>query len=445
MKRVIIWSLLLLSYAAGAQNISTLAGSLSSGFTGDGGAATDAQLFHPKGMATDDSGNVYIADADNNVIRKVSPSGVISTIAGYPAGGFSGDGGLAVYAGLSRPNCVVIDPMHNIYISDADNQRIRKIDTAGVIHTIVGNGTPGFTGDGGAATAAEINYPGGIALDKYGNLYITDEYNNRIRKVDTAGIITTFAGSGSTGYPGDEEFADTAAIGFPFGIAVDTAGNVFCSLTLDNRIIKITPSRIITSVAGVGGGTGGFGGDGGPATAAQFDNPWGIALDVFGNLYIADNANERIRMVNTAGNIATVAGNGSSGFSGDGGLATLAKIKDPAGVHIDAMGNMYIADYNNHRVRKVNGSPTLGVRAPGAVSMLLFPDPADGAFSVSVTAAVPQVVDLSVTDVMGHVVRQLRFTSGQPAHIQLAVPPGTYFVHAVTSSGSISQRIVINN
>ena len=176
-------ALLFASKHAAAQLIYTFAGTVSSGFSGDGGAATVAQLFHPKGTVADDTGNVYIADADNNVIRKVNPAGVISSFAGLPAGGFSGDGGAWGFALMNRPNSVVIDRRGNMYISDADNQRIRKINAAGIISTYVGDGTAGFLGDGGPATAAEINYPGSIAPDDTGNLYIAGEYNNRIRKL----------------------------------------------------------------------------------------------------------------------------------------------------------------------------------------------------------------------------------------------------------------------
>ena len=336
------------------QIISTIAGNGTSGYTGTGGPATAAELFHPKGTATDDSGNVYIADADNNMIRKISLTGTITTICGYLAGGFSGDGGLAIYAGLSRPNSIAIDRTGNIYICDADNQRIRKIDTAGIIHTLVGDGTGGYIGDGGHAATAEINEPGAIAVDKYGNLYIADELNNVIRKVDTAGIITSFAGNGATGFSGEGGPATAATIGFPFGVACDTAGNVFFSLTYEDRICKVDPAGIMTTYAGVGGGAGGFAGDGGPATAASIDNPWGIGTDLTGNVYIADFANERIRKVDLAGNITTFAGNGGTGFSGDGSAAVGAKLRDPAGVSADATGNVYIADYNNHRIRKVS-------------------------------------------------------------------------------------------
>ena len=335
-----------------AQIITTIAGNGTAGYLGTGTSAILAELDHPKGTAIDDSGYVYIADADNNVIRRIDLAGNITTIAGYPAGGFSGDSGLAIYAGLSRPNSVAIDYAGNIFICDADNQRVRKINTAGIITTIAGNGTAGYNGDGGRADTSELNYPGSVAVDKYGNVYIADEYNNRIRKVDTFGIITTVAGNGATGYSGAGGSALSASIPFPFGVAVDTGRNIYFSLTLNDVICKVDNTGTLITVGGTDG-VNGSSGDGGPATAALFDTPWGIAVDRVGNLYISDNANQRIRMVNTSGTVNTFAGT-STGFFGDNGPATSAKLRDPAGVSADATGNIYIADYNNHRIRKVS-------------------------------------------------------------------------------------------
>lgn len=445
---LLITTLTISTLTTHAQIISTLAGTVASGYSGDHGPATSAQLFHPKGCAIDDTGNVYIADADNNVIRKVSPTGVITTICGYPAGGFSGDNGPAEFAGLSRPNSICIDRFHNIYICDADNQRIRKIDTGGIIHTIAGDGTAAFFGDGGPATASEINYPGGIALDRKGNLYITDEYNNRIRKIDTGGNISTIAGNGSLGYPGDLERADTAAIGFPFGIGTDSIGNVYFSLTLDNRICKVDTAGMITSVAGIGGGTGGFGGDGGPATAAQFDNPWGIDVDDTGNIYIADNANERIRKVTAStGYISTVAGNGSAGFFGDGSPAIAAKIKDPAGVNIDRHGNLYIADYNNHRVRKVTDTthvPALGVNvAIWNTGVAIYPNPSSGKFTVYISTPAEEQAAIGVTNVLGEKVRDFHVATNKPFEMQIDAPAGIYSVSIESNSIHANRSVSI--
>jgi hypothetical protein len=338
--------------SATAQTINTVAGNGTAGFTGDGAAATLAELYHPKGAFVDAAGNVYIADADNNRIRKVSTSGIISTVAGTGIAGYAGDGFAATVALLNRPDGVWIDAAGNLYISDADNSVIRKVNSSGIISTIVGDGTPGYTGDGGPATAAEINLPSAIAFDAAGNLYIADEANNLIRKVNTSGTITTYAGTGLTGYSGEGGPATAADIGFPYGLAVDGAGNVYVSLYFDNRVCKINVSTgIITTVAG--NGTAGFTGDGGPATAAEMEGNWGIAADAAGNVFIADNVNERIRWINPAGTITTLAGNGSAGFIGDGGPATAARLRDPVGVAVGPGDAIYVADYNNHRLRRV--------------------------------------------------------------------------------------------
>jgi len=350
--------LLFLSLPGQAQIINTIAGTTIAGYSGDGGPSYAAQLYHPKGAAIDGMGNLYIADADNNVVRKINTSGTISTFAGNTSPGFGGDGGAATAAELNAPDGVAVDSDNNIYICDADNYCVRKVNMSGIISTVAGTGgVSGYTGDGSAATTATLSFPAAIALDLNGNMFIADEYNNCIRKVNNAGVISTYAGAGSTGYTGDGGLATAANIGFPFGVACDGYGNVYVSLTYEDRIVKITTAGIITSIAGTGP-AGGFGGDGGPATAADFDNPWGIASDWAGNIYVADNANERIRKINTAGIASTVAGNGTRAFFGDGGPAILAELKDPAGVAVLPNDALLIADYNNHAMRAVAGSWT---------------------------------------------------------------------------------------
>ncbi len=337
-----------------AQSIYTLAGDGIPAFIGDGGPATAARLYHPKAAAIDAAGNVYIADADNNRIRMINTSGIMSTIAGNASPGYGGDGLPAASATLNRPNDIKFDAAGNTYICDADNHCIRKITAAtGIISTVAGTPTTsGFAGDGGPATAALMEFPCAIALDAAGNLYIADQYNNRIRKVNTSGTISTVVGSGATGYAGAGGPATAADIGFPFGLAVDASGNIFISLLYANVVAKVNTAGTLTTYAGTGAAA--FSGDGGPATAAEMDGQWGIATDAPGNLYIADYNNQRIRKVNTAGVISTVAGTGSSGYSGDGGLATSAWLHDPVGVAVNAGGAIYIADYNSHRLRRVD-------------------------------------------------------------------------------------------
>ena len=329
--------------------ITTVAGTGTRGFSGDGGPAADATLTQPFGVAVDGAGNLFFADEGNHRIRKVDAAGVITTVAGT---GERGDGGPAVNAPLDRPSDVAADGAGNLFIADTWNQRIRKVDTAGVITTVAGTGTRGFSGDGGPAAAARLNHPGGVAVDGADNLFIADWGARRIRKVDTAGVITTVAGTGRSGFSGDGGPATTARLNCPCGVAVDGAGNLFIADEGTHRIRKVDAAGVITTVAGTG--TSGFSGDGGPAVNAHLDRPSDVAVDGAGNLFIADQGNYRIRKVDTAGVITTVAGAGTSGFSGDGGPATAARLFFPAGVAVDGAGNLFIADRGNRRIRRVD-------------------------------------------------------------------------------------------
>ena len=356
--------------------ITTVAGNGSAGFFGDGGQATSASLSYPNGVAADGFGNLFIADFGNNRIRKVSAGGVITTVAGNGPSGFSGDGGLATSATLNNPQGVAVDAAGNIYIADTYNHRVRKVSTSGIITTFAGYGTGGFFGDGGQATAATLLVPGGVAVDASGNLFIADTGNNRIRKVSASGIVTTVAGSGAVnsttcvnqgtctgGFSGDGGLATSAVLFEPNGVAVDTSGNLFITDTYNNRIRKVSSaSGVITTVAGNGPAcasdstcTGSFAGDGGQATAASLNEPYSVAVDASGNVFIADTFNGRVREVTAGGTIATVAGGGSAN-PGDGGLATSASLSSPAGVFVDASGNLFIADGGNGRIRKVSGA-----------------------------------------------------------------------------------------
>ena len=335
-------------------DITTVAGSEEYGYGGDGGRAIAAQLYRPSDVAVDGAGNLYIADAGNDRIRKVDSSGVITTIAGTGAAGFGGDGGQATAAQLDNPYGVVLDGAGNLYIADRGNHRIRKVDTTGVITTIAGTGAAGFGGDGGQATAAQLDSPSGVVLDSSGNLYIADRGNHRIRKVDTTGVITTIAGTGAEGFSGDGGQATAAQLDNPSGVVLDSSGNLYIADRDNHRIRKVDTTGVITTIAGTG--VEGFGGDGGPATAAQLDSPSTVALDSAGNLYIADRGNDRVRKVDSSGVITTVAGSAKSLFGGDGGQATAAQLDTPYGVVLDGVGNLYIADGLNHRIRKVDSS-----------------------------------------------------------------------------------------
>ncbi len=339
--------------------IVTMAGNGIYGFSGDNGPATSASLSNPHGVSVDSAGNIYIADSENQCIRMVnSLNGIITTAAGNGSAAFSGDNGLATSASFNYPIGVSVDTAGNIYIADEDNNRIRKVSTAtGMITTVAGNRIYGFGGDSGPATSASIYNPSGVAVDSAGNIYIADEGNNRIRKVNASTeVITTVAGNGSATFRGDNSPATSASLYNPSGVAVDSAGNIYIADEGNNRIRKVNAStEVITTVAGNGSAT--FSGDGGPATSASLNYPTGVAVDSTGNIYIADSNNNRVREVNAStGVIKTVAGNGSATFSGDSGPATSASLNYPTGVAVDSTGNIYIADSNNNRVREVNAS-----------------------------------------------------------------------------------------
>jgi trimeric autotransporter adhesin len=343
--------------------ISTVAGIDKGGYSGDGGLATSAALKYPNGVAVDASGNVYIADTEYNHVRMITKStGVISTVAGDMTSGYSGDGGIATSARLYSPRGIAFDASGNIYIADSGSSSIRMVTNGtGIMTTVAGYISLYVvnedSGDGGLATSAKMYWPSGVALDASGNIYIADLLNHRIRMVmKSTGIISTVAGNGISGYSGDGGLAPSAALNNPRGIALDTSANIYIADIGNHRIRMVTKSTgIISTVAGVGkfGNTG----DGGLATSAKLYNPQGVAVDALGNIYIADTWNHRIRMVTkSSGVISTVAGNGTRGYSGDGGLATLAALNIPRGIALDRSGNIYIADTLNHRIRIVTKS-----------------------------------------------------------------------------------------
>jgi hypothetical protein len=335
--------------------ITTVAGNGTYGYSGDGAAATNAAFSNPYGVAVDVFGNLFIADHGNNVIRKVDTNGIITTVAGNgmlgpsgEGGGYSGDDSAATNVSLSLPFNVVVDASGNLFIADTANSRIRKVDTNGIITTVAGGGSGG---DGGAATNASLNVPYGVAVDTSGDLFIADTLNNCVREVGTNGIITTVAGGGSGGDGGP---ATDASLSYPSGVAVDGPGNLFIAEWGNSRIRKVDTNGIITTVAG--NGTAGYSGDGGVATNASLGWIYGVAVDGAGNLFIADESNSRIRKVDTSGIITTVAGNGTGDCSGDSGPATNASLSGPFDVAVDGYGNLFIADTGNNRIRKVTNT-----------------------------------------------------------------------------------------
>jgi uncharacterized protein (TIGR03437 family) len=342
--------------------ISSVAGNGTSGFSGDGGPATSAQLASPVGIAVDASHNLYIADQLNHRLRKVS-NGTISTVAGSGTAGFTGDGSSATAADLNSPLGVVVDSSGDIYIADTVNDVIRKV-SGGNISTPVGNYGAGYGdgGDGSPPASAIFYYPVAVALDSAGNLYISDLKNDRVRKVTwNANVINTIAGNGSLGYSGDGLKGPLARLNSPYGLAVDAQGNVYIADSDNNVVRKVDTNGIISTVAG--NGTAGFSGDGKAAVNAQLSRPYAVAVDAAGNLYIADYYNKRIRRVDTNGIITTIAGNGHFGDSGDGGPATSAALGYPSGLAVDTDGTIYISDPQNDVIRMLTPAA-----APPAIS-----------------------------------------------------------------------------
>ncbi len=343
--------------------IDTVAGNGESGYSGDGGPATEATLYQPEGVAVDAAGNLYIADCHNHCIRKVDTTGIITTVAGTGEEGYSGDGGLATDARLAYPEDVALDSSGNLYIADRGNLRVRRMDTNGIITTVAGTGERGYGGDGGLTTEARLNSTSGVAVDPSGNLYLADSNNDRVRKVGTNGIITTVAGTGVREYSGDGGLATDARIAYPTSVAVDPAGNLYIADFMNNRVRKVGTNGIITTVAGTG--VEGYSGDGGPATEAKLSYLGGVAVDASDNLYIADYSNYRVRKVDTNGIITTVAGTGEPGYSGDGGPATEAKLCGVADVTVDASYNLYTANPGVKCIRKVSRPSAIAVAMTG--------------------------------------------------------------------------------
>ena len=427
----------------GAGMIESIAGTGEFGWHGDGGPATSATLTAMSGLASDQNGNLFIADTWADRVRKIDSGGTISTVAGTGEEGRSGDGGPAIEARLQRPHGVALDGSGNMYIADTDNHLVRRVDASGTITTFAGTGDAGYAGDGGPATDAELHEPSAVAIDPEGNVFIAESRNRTVRKVDSAGIITTVAGTGPRGRGrvtgigtevrmtrpqalvvsrfGDVFIADewahrilrldtegmvSVVVGLgqreffsPRDVAVDANGNAYVVFGSTHSVVKVDASGIVTPFAGTG--RIGFSGDGGPAAQARLAFPTGVATDDRGNVYIADSSNHRIRMVDSRGRIETIAGTGVRGFGGDDGPATSASFNYPAAVAAGVDGSLYVADRRNNRIRKIDsagivttiagngrtGAAEAGtaairspVRSPGAVGVdsvgrVYIPDP----------------------------------------------------------------------
>lgn len=424
-----------------SDTIATVAGAGTSSFAGDGGPALGAQFNKPSGMALDKSGSLYIADAANHRIRKITQAGTVSTVAGSGLQGFSGDGGSALAASLNQPSSIAFDSTGNLYVADAGNNRIRKIDTSGAITTVAGNGMAGYAGDGGPAVSARLNFPAGIAADKSGNIFIADTYNNRVRYVESSsGHISNVAGNGYFGYLGDGIGAGYAQMKHPLGVALDTSGNIYITDTGNNCVRQVRSNGFIYTIAGTGGSFG-FMGDGGAATDALLDQPATTMVDQAGNLYIADAGNNRVRVVNTSGTINTIAGSSLAGmFGGDGGPAIQAKLNQPYATALDAGGNLYISDRDNQRIRILCAIGCIqGVENinPSSLSVLAYPNPNSGSFRVDIDQQL-NGGSLLIYDTFGQAVHRQAVSGGSNQVTLSALAPGIYYYNILEGSRKLA-------
>ena len=309
------------------------------GFGGDGGAADLARFYRPSGIACDSAGNLYVADSRNHRVRKIAPSGTVTTLAGIGQPDYVGDGGPAIYSRLNTPLAVAADRSGNIYIADTGNHRVRRVSAGGTISTVAGNGLRGFSGENTPAAVAQLDSPSALALDTNDNLYIADAGNHRVRKVAPSGLITTVAGSGVKALSGDGGLAVLASLDTPRGLALDKSGSLYVSDSGNNRVRRVSSAGVITTIG---------------------EGPWlaprGLVVDSEGNLYVADTDHHRVRRIGPDGQTATIAGTAQPGFSGDGGPATEARLHFPAAVAVDPGGNLLIVDSLNDRIRKLTAA-----------------------------------------------------------------------------------------
>jgi hypothetical protein len=415
--------------------IRTVAGDGGGGYTGDGGMATGAELSYPTATISDASGNLYIADFGNNVIRKVTPAGVISTYAGNGAAGYSGDGGQASSAELNHPVAMAFDASGDLFIADYNNNVIREVTPEGVISTYAGDNAAGYGGDGGPATSAQLQQPDALIFDASGDLFIADENNHVVREVTPEGVISTYAGNGDGGYSGDGGQATSAELAKPAGLALDASGDLFISDCGANVVREVTPEGVISTYAG--NGTAGGSGDGGPATSAQLNDCYGIAMDAWGDLFIADIRNSAVREVTPDGEIVTVAGNGSDGYSGDGGPAGSAALNNPEYVSLDSRGDLFVADISNNVIREVYTGVSINVTAPPATHFTVTGLP------MNVSAGTAETITVTALDANGNVVPgytgtvQLTSSDGQailPGNSTLTSGVGTFQVTLKTAA-----------
>jgi len=412
-----------------AQVITTVANiELGCGYSGDGSAAIYAKFDEPKGIAIDKFGSLYIADPANNRVRMIDAYGIVRTFAGNGKGGYSGDGGKATSAELNRPYYVAIDAEGNVYISDTYNCRVRKVNASGIISTVAGNGVLGSSGNNGPAIKAELTYPYGLCFDAAGNLYIADGL--WVKKVNTEGIISNVVGSGQTDYGGDGGPATSASCGSNVAVACDNKGNLYVADGRFNCIRKVDANGIITKFAGakITNVNDTASGDGGQAIDARIFSPSDLKFDSYGNLFVVDEGDGRIRKIDSAGIITTLAGDGSAKHSGDGNPANKAGVFLPYGMVIDENENIYFTETSQYSNEQSNDIRVVfGIEFSNTSSeVVVYPNPSfDGVVRLLFASKYTENVLIVITNMAGQKVYENTFPTNLPIEVHLE-PTGIY-------------------
>lgn len=434
--RLIVYALtcmqVLLSNICNGQIVVTMAGTGVPGYSGDGGIATDAKLYYPYSVKPDNNGNWYIADNYNHVIRKINSAGIISTVVGngYNAGswegGYSGDGGPALNASLSKPADVAFDRVGNMYIAENGNAIIRKVSTSGIVSTIAGiAGSPGYTGDGGPATSAQIANPIGLVFDTIGNLYFSNNGKNCIRKIDLSGNITTVVGTGIAGFNGDGGPATSAKVRLTGFIAFDGTGNLIVPDYKNHRIRKVDKVGIISTIVGTGALENS--GDGFDASLAGIGEMCSVVYDQLGNLFLSDCVKSVVRKIGIDGIITTIAGTGVAGFNGDGAALSTQFATEMHGTAIDNWGNLYIADPFNHRIRKIVFNVGVNDISNSVIKVLVNPNPTST--EIRITANQP-IKEMVVLNMLGQALMKVNPNRKETTLAVSHFPAGIYIVKA---------------
>lgn len=444
--RILCFAILtLLANIAHSQIITTIAGKGTFGFSGEGGPAINAEFDFLAGVTCDKWGNIYLAERYMSVVQKIDTNGILTRFAGNGLSGYTGDGGTATNARLSMYAAgMVTDTIGNLFI--ACEGTVRKVNTLGNISTVAGNNSYGYSGDGGPATAAQFMATSGLCLDRTGNLYIADEQSHTVRMVNTSGIISTIAGTGIAGFSGDGGLATNAQLTSPVGIAVDDSGNLYIAASYNYRVRKVNTAGVISAVAGGGGSFGLVVSFGSPALNLQLNAPIGIATDNQGNIFVSAIVNDVVHKITPDGKAYTIAGTGDEGFSGDGGPGTAAQLHSPTMICVDPDGNVIIVDKANARLRKVwLGTTYIPYIPREAAHISVFPSPAaGGSFTCYLQSDTNESVHLFITNTLGRVMYTAHCTTNTDVPLSLPLPPGMYFISATTARGlKMSAKVVV--